>query len=149
MVKIYLIEDCNGLKYVGSTKRTLKTRLCEHRCHNQCMSRELNLNDCKIYVLEECDEKHRKVREQYWINNTECVNKYNTIFDRKEYFKQYDKIYQQENREKLSQKKKIYNQENRDKMNKQMNNYYHYNKTWGGDPRFNNNLLKINLDIFL
>ena len=149
MVQIYCIEDHNGLKYIGSTKRTLKTRLCEHRSHDQCMSRELNLDNCKIYVLEECDEKHRKVREQYWINNTICVNKYNTFHNKKKY----DQEYYQENRDKKleysKQYMKKYRTENRDKLIKQQKNNYHYKNTWGGDPRYNNNLLKIDLNIFL
>ena len=63
MVKIYCIEDCDGLKYVGSTIQKLNERLYHHRSHNQCTSRELNLYDCKIYLLEECDDNFRKVRE--------------------------------------------------------------------------------------
>jgi hypothetical protein len=156
LVKIYCIEDCNGLKYIGSTKSKLNKRLSHHRSHNQCMSRELNLDDCKIYTLEECEEEDRKVREQYWIDHIECVNKNNTIHNRKEYYqKNRDKIkerkknYHQENRDKILQQKKIYHQENRDRNIKQMNNRYHFQNSWGGDPRYNNNLLKIDLNIFL
>ena len=47
MVKIYCIEDCNGLKYVGSTIQKLNQRLNDHRSHNECMSRKLNLDNSK------------------------------------------------------------------------------------------------------
>jgi len=141
MIKIYCIEDCDGLKYIGSTKRTLNQRLSHHRCCKDCRSRELYLNNCKIYTLEECDEEQRKEREQYWIDHTECVNKYNTVFNEKEYRKEYYK----ENKDKIIE----YRKNNRDKLLKQMNNNYHYKNSWGGDPRFSNNLLKIDLNIFL
>jgi hypothetical protein len=156
MVKIYCIEDCNGLKYVGSTKRTLNKRLSHHRSHNGCMSRKLILNDCKIYILEECDEEHRKVREQYWIDHTECVNKYNTIVDRKKYYEnnkdyilKYKHNFYEKNKDKIKEQQKIYHQQNRDKKLKYQLFYERYRRSWGGDPRYNNNLLKINLDIFL
>ena len=143
MVKIYLIEDCNGLKYVGSTILKLKYRLSKHRSNKKCSSRELNLDDCKIYTLEECDEENRKIREQYWIDHTECVNERNTIFDKKEYDKQRQKS------DKSKEYKKNYHQENREKKLEYQLNNYHYKNSWGGDPRSNNNLLKIDLNIFL
>lgn len=160
MVKIYCIEDCDGLKYVGSTIQKLNKRLYHHRCHNECTSRELNLYDCKIYLLEECDDNFRKDREQYWIDNTECVNKMNTIFDRKQNRKQYyqqnkDKLrehhkqYRQENRDKLREHNKQYRQKNRDKLREYDLKCYHFKNSWGGDPRNNNNLLKIDINIFL
>jgi len=128
MVKIYCIEDCNGLKYVGSTIQTLNKRLYHHRSHNECKSNDLDLYNSKIYTLEECEEKQRKVREQYWIDNTKCVNKCNTI--KKKSKKEYDKIYREKNKLKRKQ-------------------YQDYTASWAGDPRYNNNLLKIDLDIFL
>jgi hypothetical protein len=140
MVKIYCIEDINGLKYVGSTIQPLNVRLNHHKCHNACMSRELNLDDCKIYTLEECQEEQRKEREQYWINHTECVNKFKAFRDKKEYEKEYYK----ENKDYLNQRKKEYYNETKYQLN-----HYHYKKTWGGDPRTHNNLLKIDLNIFL
>ena len=132
MVKIYCIEDCNGLKYVGSTIQPLNERLSHHKC-KKCSSRELNLDDCKIYTLEECDEENRNVKEQYWIDHTECVNERNTIFNQKDYSKNYNKYWY------LKQKETNYYKQKKE-----------YRNSWGGDPRYNNNnLLKINLDIFL
>ncbi len=131
IVRIYCIEDCNGLKYIGSTKRTLKIRLTEHKSkRKECRSRELDLENCKIYTLEETDEEHRKVTEKYWIHTFDCVNYVDTVLDIKEW-------------------KKKYHQQNKDKRNQYTRNYNKFKNSWGGDSRFNNNLLKIDLDIFI
>ena len=75
---IYCIEDINDLKYVGSTPRNLNTRLTEHRYKKRnnlsCSSGKLNLYNCIIYILEECETEERMEREKYWINKIECVN---------------------------------------------------------------------------
>jgi hypothetical protein len=85
MVTIYCIEDINDLKYVGSTKRNLKDRLYEHRSHRNriicCSSSKLDLDNCKIYSLERCDESNRMKREKYWINKISGVNKLKLNFD--------------------------------------------------------------------
>ena len=79
MVNIYCITDCNGLKYVGSTRQTVKKRLSNHtyekkKGKNNCSSHKLDLDNCEIEVLEECEGNNRTIREQYWIQNTDCVN---------------------------------------------------------------------------
>ena len=131
IVRIYCIEDCNGLKYIGSTKRSLKSRLYNHiKEVKYCSSQELDLENCKIYTLEKTDEENRKVREQYWMDNTECVNKCKVIGNKKE-------------------REKQYHQENKVKRNQYRRNYHKFIISWGGDSRYNNNLLKIDLDIFI
>ncbi len=140
-VNIYCIEDCDGLKYIGSTTRRLENRLYAHKYYKDCMSRELDLDNCKIYTLEVTDEEHRKVREQYWIDNTVCVNYQNTIFDKKEHCKKY----YQDNKKKYEH----YRETNRNKHKEYMKKYNQYTNSWGGEPRTNNNLLKIDLDIFI
>jgi len=137
-VKIYCIEDCNGLKYVGSTKQKIKKRFSEHKyCRScrSCSSWKLDLDNCKIYVLEETDEEHRQEREQYWIDNTECVNYLSAKHDKekkKAYWREYNK----------TPKRKEYTSKNSKYV-------YHYRKSWGGDLRCdNNNLLKIDVDLF-
>ncbi len=154
-VKIYCIEDCDGLKYIGSTKRALKHRFGQHRSNPyKCMSRELDLDNCKIYTLEVTDEEHRKVREQYWIDNTVCVNYQNTIFDKKEYDKKWEKSdkRKQYKKEYYKQNKELFDsryQKDKDKINQRRKDNRIFQWTWGGDPRTNNNLLKIDLDIFI
>jgi predicted GIY-YIG superfamily endonuclease len=75
---IYCIEDINDKKYIGSTARDINVRLIEHRYkyRNQLgtTSQNLNLYNCIIYVVEECDPSERLEREKYWIRNTDCVN---------------------------------------------------------------------------
>ena len=120
VVKIYCIEDINDLRYVGSTnQKYLSSRLEGHRCDKQrnkyCSSGKLNLYNCIIYVLEECSEENRKQREQYWIDNTDCVNEKRLDFDKNEWQKEYN----QKNKE----YKKKYYQENRDKILKNKKEY--------------------------
>ena len=43
---------------------------------------------------------------------------------------------------------KEYTEKNRNKLNNNKLKLYHYQNSWGGDKRRNNNLLMINLDIF-
>ena len=129
MMKIYCIEDINGKKYVGQTTQYyLCNRLSGHRQakKNRCAisSCELDLDNCKIYILEESDEKGR---EQYWINKIDCVNHYKLSFNRKEH-------------------RKIAGVKERENELQQIRR--HYKKSWGGDERFFNNLLNINLSIF-
>lgn len=164
-VKIYLIEDCNGLKYVGSTKKLLKYRLSGHRTGKKndlkCSSKLLDLDNSTISLLEECDECNRGVREQYWIDRTECVNLSNTIktFDRTKYMKQYfiehrEKITSRQskhyidNRDEISQKAKQYYHDNKANRKDYQRQYIRYQHSWGGDKRYHNNLLQIDLTLF-
>ncbi len=125
MVSIYCIEDCNGLKYVGSTKTMLNERLNRHKYdkkHNYkpCSSKNLDLQNCNIYSLEQCEESNKKERERYWINKIDCVNVMKLNFDVKTY-------------------------DRKDYMKK----YRDYEISWGGRLKDNNNsLLKIDLTIF-
>lgn len=79
-IKIYLIEDKQKLKYVGSTKETLHRRLQRHRNKKnnndkfKCSSRYLDLDNSTITLLEVVDDSQRNEREQYYIQNINCVN---------------------------------------------------------------------------
>ena len=118
--KIYCVEDCNGLKYIGQTTTRLKQRLSQHKYvknhKNNCSSGRLDLDNCEIKILEICAIERRNEVEQYWIDRIDCVNKNNTYpLNRQSYKKNYDK----------------------------------YQKSWGGDLRAdNNNLLKIDVNLF-
>ena len=140
--KIYCIEDINGLKYVGSTIKTLQKRLSNHKSHrktqkNKCSSCQLDLDNCEIKLLEICDISHRFEREKYWINHIDCVNIKKMNFDKIEYDKQYGV--------KHRERKKEY----RDKHKERKKEYDQYRSSWGGDMRTNNNLLKIDVNLFL
>jgi hypothetical protein len=147
-VKIYCIQDINGLKYVGSTNQYLSTRLCGHKRDKKrkhtISSSELDLDNCEIMTLELCDENTRKEREAYWIDKLNCVNYNKLTFNKNKFMKQYNKSARgREVREKFEQtpKRKQYNKN----YNKQ---YKKYRSTWGGDIRYNNNLLLIDVNLF-
>ena len=118
MIKIYLIEDKNKLKYVGSTKQDdIRRRLWEHRSDKKricCSSGKLDLDNATISILEECEEKERKQKESYWIKKIDCVNVMDPNGNKKE----------------------------RDRL-KEL-----YIKTWGGNKRYENNLLRIDINLF-
>ena len=100
MVTIYCIEDCNSLKYVGSTKQKLNRRISEHKKDKKrnynISSSKLDLDNCKIYSLETCNESNRKARESYWINKLECVNQMKLNYD----YNKARKIYYRNNKQK-------------------------------------------------
>ena len=73
MVNIYKITDCNGLIYIGSTKSTVRERLSNHRYEKKkgrirCSSHKLDLDNCEIEVLEECDPKDKKEKLKYFMS---------------------------------------------------------------------------------
>lgn len=134
MYKIYCITDCHNKKYVGQTKLTFKKRLQLHRSSKKypervCSSDRLNLDDCKIELLEECNKENRFEREKYWINTIDCVNDNKYNFDKKEWSKKYNK----------ETCHKYYDTKNKVRQ---------YRCSFGGDERFHNNLLKIDIDLF-
>ena len=119
MYKIYCIEDINDLKYVGKTKQKLSDRLTDHisdkRNNVFVSSSKLNLYNCIIYTLEECEKDLVKEKEQYWIDNIDCVNKINAI--RKITKQEYDKQYFIKNQEKIRQKNRDWWEKNKDIRN--------------------------------
>ena len=84
-------------------------------------------------VIEFCEKEVLKEREQYWINNTDCVNISNPVSQstQKQIRDKYNKS------AKGKETTKLYNKKSKD-----------YRKSWGGDERYHNNLLKISLDVF-
>tara|TARA_R110000803_G_scaffold66262_3_gene127637 strand:+ start:175 stop:624 length:450 start_codon:yes stop_codon:yes gene_type:complete len=148
MIKIYLIEDCNGLQYIGSTYRDLSVRFKEHKWDSKrgdCNSCKLDLDNSIIILLEECEDDERLDREYYYIRSADkCVN-----------IKKYkgDEIEQTEKRKKekkISHYKWVVNNRTLHlERGKAYGKQYHkYRSSWGGDERTHNNLLKIKLNIF-
>ena len=96
-------------------------------------------NNYEIKILEKCDEKDRKKREQYFIDNLNCINERNEISKprdvKKEYqhYKEQKKLYQEKNKE----KKKNY-----DKIRRA------WRMSWGLNKRDEFNLLYISPDLF-
>jgi len=92
--KIYQIIDKNNLSYIGSTKlKYLSRRLSQHKWDKKnrgnYRSKLLDLDNCKIKLLETCNEDKRDEREQYWLNNIISVNIKNTYNNKKEITKRY------------------------------------------------------------
>jgi|TARA_R110000796_G_scaffold25655_2_gene72130 hypothetical protein len=139
---IYLIEDINDLRYVGSTgEKRFEDRLSTHRRdkkdgrHN-CTSSKLNLYNCSITALKvvKNNKNERDKWESHYINNVypECVNFYRfpkvqteavKARKRKEYyhnnrdkFTKYSREYRSNNREYINEKKRIWYQENKEKV---------------------------------
>ena len=74
MGSVYLITD-GTLNYYGSTKVGLKERLSVHAAKTDATTRLLNKD---IWSIEEVewveDVEELRKREQWWIDNNECVN---------------------------------------------------------------------------
>ena len=173
MLKIYrIVDNTNGNIYIGKTKQTLKERLSAHKSHKNCMSREIIKNgDYKIELIEETDDD---TRERYWIENTDCINHNIPGRTKKEWYKewyennreeilQYKKEYYENNKDKKKEYQSEYLENNREKIKKYQSEYLEKNKekfsqynkehnkyinSIGGDPRSNNNLLKIDVNLF-
>ena len=132
MIKIYrIIDNTNDNVYIGKTKQKyLSSRLSQHKYdyninnNNSCLSREIIKNDdYKIELIEETDDESR---ERYWIENTLCINKQKPGRTHKEWLN--------DNKEKIKNSKR---------------DYYEFRCSWGGDKRYQNNLLKIDPNLFL
>jgi hypothetical protein len=122
--KIYkLVCNKTGLTYYGSTIQTLKKRLWAHINNNNCYSKVIIANnDYNIILLEEypCNSlKELQLRERYYTENNNCVNRYVPSRTKKEWLEEtgYNATYYYENQEKILQQKKEYLEKNRDKIN--------------------------------
>ncbi len=136
MYKIYkIVDNTNDNVYIGITTQTLKRRLNGHKHKITCSSRNIIKNgDYRIELIEETDDK---TRERYWIQNTDCINKYIPGRTATQYYS--------DNKE----KKKEYREKNKEKQkehNKIRNNWA---SSMGGRPYRNNmSLLKIDPYLF-
>jgi len=170
MYKIYkIVDNTNGNIYIGiTTQKYLSKRLGQHKDRMSCMSKEIIKNgDYKIELIEETDDK---TRERYWIENTECINKVipgrthkEYLNDNKEYIRDRAKKYREKNKEKIKKrdidyyknnKQRLINnsiknyEKNKSKYNEQRKLKYHWENSMGGDPRYENCLIKIDPNLF-
>ena len=135
LAKIYkIVDNTNGKIYIGSTcEPTLARRLAGHRNDYKFFlegkqtfmtSYEiLKNNNYEIILLEECkditskDQLHK--RERHYIENNDCVNIVRNVGLLNEFGKvEYQKIYREENKDKIKQYYKKYNEDNKDKRKK-------------------------------
>ena len=157
--KIYkIVDNTNDNVYYGSTIRTLEERLAGHKRDKTCRSRLIiNNGDYDIILVENypCESKEQlESREAYYIINNNCVNIQIPGRTRKEYqqterYKLWSKENRKNNKDKISKLKKEYYQQNKQKKLEYQKNLKQYNNSWCGDPRYNNNLLKIDVKLFL
>ena len=153
--KIYkIVDNTNGNIYIGLTTRTLEERLYHHARSLDTVSRDIIKNgDYKIELIEETTDKSR---ERYWIENTECINytipgrtKKEYHEDTKEQRAPYHQNYRETHRDENIIYQKQYRKDNKEELLAKKKIKYDYIKSWGGDKRNNNNLLRIDVDLFL
>ena len=137
----------------------------------------IKLKNYNIILLENCPCNNRKeleTREKHYIKKLNSCNKVIPTRTQREYkndhseiYKDYDKRrywnnrdkelkrskeYHEKYKDKIKIRKQKYKEKNKDKIQEYNKDYclksYYYKNSWGGDSRSNNNLLKINLDIF-
>jgi len=154
--KIYkIVDNTNNNIYVGSTKQKyLSLRLASHKNDYKRYLRGektfltsfdiIKNNDYDIILLElvNCNSKddlHKK--ERYYIETLDCINK--VIPGRTQ--KEYKKV----NKECCQKSCKKYYEKYKDKTLRHQKKMRIYKSSWGGDMRYYNNLLKIDVNLFL
>ena len=86
--KLYNENDC----YIGSTKKTLTTRLSQHKSrHNRCCSKiVIESGNYDIEKLDEVNAEERYKREQQFINELSTLNQHKCYSEfRDDYKRQY------------------------------------------------------------
>ena len=140
--KIYKIisNQTNDVYYGSTIEPYLTNRLSKHRqsykswlngkyCYTTSFE-IVKFEDAKIILVEDfsCNTKdHLLAREQYYIDNNDCVNKRNSL--RTESRSVYNKEYRKENKEKILKYLKQYREENKEKISQYKKQYYEKNKT--------------------
>jgi hypothetical protein len=127
--KIYKLVG-HGKIYIGSTTQQLCKRktghLTAYKNNNPCTSREIVTDPMHYIELIEnfpCNNKEELVvRERYWIEKTECVNK--AIPRTQEERDNYNKMYRETNKDKIQK----YKEDNKDKITEYRKQYYECNK---------------------
>ena len=135
--KIYKIASYKtSLVYIGSTVQELSSRMSGHRKKHRSYQTGnkdytssfeiLAYGDAKIVLVESfsCNSKYElEKRERYWIEQTECVNRYTPTRtqkeryqDNKEHYRKKDRQYEQANQEKIRARKKQYYKDNKEKI---------------------------------
>jgi len=140
--KIYKITCDDTCKiYIGSTILPIDDRLKKHKCDKKhyidgktyshvCSSYPL-LDNCRIELIEEfkCEtEKELKTREQYHIENSECVNLFRAIGMSIEEQREHSKEYREKNKEKISKRRKEYVEKNKEKVAEKQKEWREKNK---------------------
>ena len=138
-MKIYKLTNEEGLIYIGKTNcKYLSTRLAVHKSQaltsrkiNKCSSSILFNSNVKIEFLEETEDK---LKELYYINLYDCVNKMKTGLTYKESKKNWNKnnpeyynLYYNNNKETIKKTQEKYRDNNKEKEQERVKKYYHNN----------------------
>ena len=129
--QIYKIVDVGFNKcYIGSTVEKLSVRMSKHKHHYKMylegrksnstvfsLFKEYVADNCKIYWLENypsTSKKELETREGFYIQNTECINRYIAGRTKEQYVKDNPEIirmavkkYKQNNPEKVKENRKL------------------------------------------
>lgn len=91
----------------------------------------MSFNDVRMELVEEfiCESiTTLRQREQWYIDNHPCCNKYRVIGRDIESKKQTNKEWREVHKEELKEKQRIYRETNKEKRQKQKKEYYEANK---------------------
>ena len=129
---IYKLTDNSNRVYYGSTIKSLKKRLCEHKtprntCNSKIMDRDSMHIECleQYYFDTDMDYKELLIkRESFYIRNNECINK--KIPGRT--MKEFQTEYYEKNKEQLLLKHKEYKEKNKAQILLNSKEYYENHK---------------------
>ena len=123
-----IFDNTNGNVYYGSTTDTISRRMTGHKAkykewvagkRSNCKSFDIIKNADYSYSLVEqveCENKMELLqRERWYIENNECVNRYIPARTHDEKV-EYDKEYQERNRERISEYKKEWREKNKEQI---------------------------------
>jgi hypothetical protein len=176
--KIYMIKDKNGKKFIGGTKVHMNAYIQNFITYNNygfdedSITIEL-LEECppniykerKQYYIDintDCCNTHRNITDDRILSyNKEMSEKWRNSekgksnllnYKRSERGRAASKKYYEANKKAiLLRSKKNYENKKEEKKEQSLKNYYSkrdYEKSWDAHNKDNNNLLRINLDIF-
>ena len=105
--KIYkIVDNTNENIYIGSTTEELRQRLWKHKV-SKCVSNKIVINgNYSIHLIEDypCEDKYELLkREQYWIENTKCINEKPAYVNHIK--TEYDKSRYENNKEEVKRKR--------------------------------------------
>ena len=132
--------------YIGSTTQTIEARIKNGR-HRAFTKYGFDYQSSNIEILEECEVDSRlelfKIEGRY-IEACECVNSQGALglgSDKKAY----DKQRYLKKKEHIKSNRRKYHYKNHEQNKLKLMEKHRYVCSWGGDPRYHNNLLQIKL----
>ena len=155
---IYILTcHTTNQNYIGSTFCSLKERYSRHKRDKSCVSRYIierdnhSIRELETYETE--DRRDLEKREQYWMEQYDCINHkraYVSEKQRKEQVKSNNKLYHETHKKELCDKAKKYYYENYDKVREGDKRRKEWRRSWKADGRmgFYNSLLDIDVKLF-